>query len=226
MSALADTFLRCLDASAVGTHPYRHWGLSDVLPADVAEAVVALPFEPAKIGDTYGKRDTNNSSRCFFGPESKERFDVCAAMAEAFQDPRVIGRLNGLCDTDLTGTSLRIEYCQDQDGFWLEPHTDIGVKKFTMLIYLSQGEGAETWGTDIFDGDHELVETAPCVFNSGLIFVPATDTWHGFRKRPINGVRRTLIINYVGPEWRARHELCFPDHAVPRVAPIVSASAE
>ena len=24
-------------------------------------------------------------------------------------------------------------------GFWLEPHTDLGVKKFTMLIYLSDG---------------------------------------------------------------------------------------
>lgn len=28
----------------------------------------------------------------------------------------------------------RLEYAIDEDGFWLEPHTDIGIKKFTYLI--------------------------------------------------------------------------------------------
>jgi hypothetical protein len=26
-------------------------------------------------------------------------------------------------------------------------------------------------------------------------------------------VRRSLIVNYVKPEWRSRHELAYPDHA-------------
>lgn len=212
--SIADTFLRCLESSHKGTHPYNHWILTEALPRDTAEAVVQLPFEPAEIGDTYGKRETHNGSRCFFGQESQDQFPVCRSMAEAFQDTRVVTALSRATGSDLTGTSLRIEYCQDMDGFWLEPHTDIGVKKFTMLIYLSQGDGAEQWGTDIFDEDKNLVETAPCVFNSGLIFVPGTNTWHGFRKRTIAGVRRTLIINYVAPEWRSRHELCFPEQAV------------
>ena len=43
--------------------------------------------------------------------------------------------------------------------------------------------------------------------------MPASDTWHGFHKRPIAGVRRSLIVNYVKPEWRSRHELAYPDHA-------------
>jgi hypothetical protein len=47
-----------------------------------------------------------------------------------------------------------------------------------------------------------------------LIFIPAADTWHGFHRRPINGVRRSLIVNYVKPEWRPRNELAFPDRAV------------
>ena len=37
-----------------------------------------------------------------------------------------------------SGTYLRIEFAQDIDGFWLEPHTDLGVKVFTMLLYLSK----------------------------------------------------------------------------------------
>jgi hypothetical protein len=47
-----------------------------------------------------------------------------------------------------------------------------------------------------------------------LIFIPANNTWQGFHKRPIQGIRRSLIVNYVGAEWRARHELAFPDQPV------------
>ena len=72
-----------------------------------------------------------------------------------------------------------------------------------MLIYLSTEPGSEAWGTDILDADLNLVATAPYKRNGGLIFVPGPDTWHGFHKRPINGVRRSLIINYVKPEWRS-----------------------
>ena len=54
----------------------------------------------------------------------------------------------------------------------------------------------------------------PYAFNVGFSFVPGRDTWHGFDKRPIRGVRRSVIINYVKPEWRARHELAYPDQPV------------
>ena len=42
-----------------------------------------------------------------------------------------------------------------------------------------------------------------------MIFVPADDTFHGFERRPIKGVRKSLIINYVTDEWRAREQLAF-----------------
>ena len=50
--------------------------------------------------------------------------------------------------------------------------------------------------------------SAPYAANAGLIFIPGKDTWHGFGKRPINGVRTSLIINVVSPEWRDKWELC------------------
>ncbi len=78
-----------------------------------------------------------------------------------------------------------------------------------MLIYLSEDPGSEAWGTDILDRDLKIVATTPYRRNAGLIFIPR-DTWHGFHKRPIQGVRRSLIVNYVKPEWRSRHELAFP----------------
>ena len=59
-------------------------------------------------------------------------------MAQAFQDKRVTSHIEQVFDTDLAGTYLRMEFAQDIDGFWLEPHSDLGVKVFTMLLYLSK----------------------------------------------------------------------------------------
>ena len=104
---------------------------------------------------------------------------------------------------------MRVEYCQDVDGFWLEPHVDISVKLFTMLVYLTDSPDLYDSGTDIYEGppSHKLVSTAPYEWNAGLIFIPGKDTWHGFSKRPIRGIRKSVIINYVSPDWRAVNEL-------------------
>jgi len=212
--AVARHFIRCLDNSRLNTHPYNHWLLGDAFPEPICQQVVDLPFAPQQAIDTKGKRETNNASRTYFGAENRRQFPVCQHLAQALQSRAVTDRIQALCNTDLTDSFLRIEYCQDTEGFWLEPHTDIGVKRFTMLIYLSRDPGSENWGTDVLDADHNLVHCAPYQYNGGLIFIPADNTWHGFHKRPIQGIRRSLIVNYVGAEWRARHELAFPDQPV------------
>jgi hypothetical protein len=200
---LADTFAR----TDLHSWPYRHWLLHNTLPESVAAQLTALPFPVAAVGDTKGRRETNNASRIFFSPENRARHSIVEAVVAAFQDVDTVRRLERLCATDLAGTALRIEYCQDSEGFWLEPHTDIAVKKLTMLVYLSGHPDAENWGTDIYDAERRLVGRASGAFNNGLIFVPGLDTWHGYERRPMAGLRRSLIINYVGPEWRAREEL-------------------
>ncbi len=45
------------------------------------------------------------------------------------------------------------------------------------------------------------------LYGAGYYYIPGTDTWHGFTKRPIAGVRKSIIINYVSPEWRDTYEL-------------------
>ena len=200
-----------LAAGRQGEVPFRHWSLDTVLPAETCAAVRALPFNIPDMGGIGGRRESINAQRSFFGVEQRGQFAVCDALAHALQAPATIALLQRLCGTALAGASLRIEYCQDTDGFWLEPHTDIGAKLFTMLTYLSDGPEAATWGTDLLDTAGKVVARSPGTFDSGLIFIPAEDTWHGFARRRIDGVRRTLIVNYVRPEWRARHELCFPD---------------
>lgn len=213
-AAIAQTFLTSLRHAGQHEHPYRHWLIDHSLPEEVVDELIALPFKPAHIEDTRGRRETHNDTRIHFGEQYRSRHKVMDAIAHAFQSDEVVDALHAATGAPLSGSSLRIEYCQDTDGFWLEPHTDIGVKKFTMLLYLNREPEGHDWGTDIYADKDTHVGRAPAGFNSGLIFVPSDKTWHGFEKRPFNGVRKSLIINYVTQEWRNRHELCFPEEAV------------
>ena len=174
----------------------------------------ALDFPRPDLGGVSGTREVHNKSRHYFDQENKAKYDSCAAVAAAFQSPDVSGFIAKTFGTRLDGSSLRIEYAQDTDGFWLEPHTDIGVKLFTLLVYLSDEAGHEKLGTDIYASKEEHVGRSPFGPNLAMIFVPADNTWHGFEKRPIAGVRKSLIINYVKPEWRAREQLAFPEDPI------------
>jgi hypothetical protein len=208
------SLLASFAAASAYAAPYRHWLLHDVLPDGVVDEICALPVPAPAIQDTFGRRETHNSSRLFFGADQQWQFPVCARLAKALQDADCTESLRAITGANLAGSFLRIEYCLDTNGFWLEPHTDIGAKFFTMLIYLNDPPGGEEWGTDIYEAPAKRLGPAPGGRNRGLIFVPGQDTWHGFEKRPITGVRRSLIVNYVTPDWRARHELAFPDQPI------------
>lgn len=213
-TAVSENFLNSLHYADQSNNPYPHWLLNHCLPEDVVDELIALPIQPARIDDTKGRRETNNDSRIHFGAEYQRQYKVIESLARVFQSKQIVDELKAATGAPLTGTSLRIEYCQDTEGFWLEPHTDIGVKKFTMLIYLNREPEGADWGTDIYSDKDTRFGRAPSAFNAGLIFVPSDKTWHAFDKRPMKGVRKSLIINYVGQEWRNRQELCFPDDAV------------
>lgn len=201
-------------AAARSDVPFRHWLLRDVLPHGLADELIALPFDAPAIADTQGKRETHNALRRFVTPKERGTDITCEALAASFQNKHTTDLLANTCGRSLSGSYLRIEYCLDTDGFWLEPHTDIAAKLFTMLIYLSTHPAAEQWGTDLLDANRHVVSRASGEFNTGLIFLPAADTWHGFARRPMAGVRRSLIINYVVPGWQSRHELAFPDQPI------------
>ncbi len=194
--------------------PYRHWHLKGVFPAEVYEELKAMPFPVMEIGDVSGTREAHNSDRVYFSGGNLEKFEKVRAAAEAFQDPEIVTLLADVFGANLDDTFVRIEYAQDTDGFWLKPHTDIGVKMFTMLIYMSDDPSHSDLGTDIYADENTHAGRSSFEPNSAMIFVPATNTWHGFERRPIEGVRRSIIVNYVTPEWRAREQLAFPEAPV------------
>ncbi len=194
--------------------PYPHWLLYRCVPDAVADEIAHLPFPAPALGGLSGKRELHNATRKYFDQENRDKYPVVAAFAEAFQSRIVTDTIQQTFDTDLAGSYLRLEYAQDTDGFWLEPHTDLGVKVFTMLLYLSPDPSHADLGTDIYDAQKRHVGRSPFKPNAAMVFVPSDDTYHGFEQRPIKGIRKSVIINYVTNEWRAREQLSFPDQPI------------
>jgi hypothetical protein len=206
---VAESFLACLARARHVTKPFDYWLLDGALPAPDVDAIINLPFAAPSAAGFSGKRETNNSSRMFFNRDNQEKLAVCRRVASAFAEPRVRSAIEAKTHADLSGTKLRIEYCQDAPGFWLEPHTDISVKKFTMLVYLSDDPALRKAGTDIHAGppDFKYVTSAPYGRNLGVIFIPGKNTWHGVGHHPLTALRRSIIINYVTADWRDTFEL-------------------
>ena len=148
-------------ATAVAT-PYDYWLLSDLLPTEMIAAIGALPFAPP-IAGFDGRRETNNASRHYFTPETRRVRPVIGDVIDLFSEPAVIAALSALAGVDLAKGRLRIEYCQDVDGFWLEPHVDIAAKLITLLIYVSDDPRLADAGTDVYDASpsHRPVARAP-----------------------------------------------------------------
>jgi hypothetical protein len=181
--------------------------VANVFPADVLRELTQLPLISALVDGPSGRREYHNEQRIYLDRGNMARLSVMRRIAETMQSPAVASVVHDVFAAPIDNAFLRIEYALDTDGFWLEPHTDIGVKKFTCFVYL---DGASDLGTDIYADSQTLARRVPFIANSALAFVPGDNTWHGFSPRPIAGVRRSLIINYVGAEWRAREQLSFP----------------
>ena len=194
--------------------PYPHWTVSRVFPPALAEALHHLPFPKAALNGISGKRELHNDTRHYFNAETNARFAVCAAVADAFQSSQVVATIERGTGAELARTYVRLEYAQDIDGFWLEPHTDLGVKKFTMLIYLSDGAGQDDLGTDLYADRTSWAKRTPFTDNTALVFIPGAGTWHGLERRPLPGVRKSVIMNYVTDDWRARGQLAYPSTPV------------
>ena len=209
--AFVASLLASMDSARRHEQPYRHWFLEKCVPEDAVDPILALPFPAPNLGGISGKRELHNATRKYFDVVNRGKFPVCEAFCQAFQDERVTSRIAGVFGSKLAGTYLRVEYGQDTDGFWLEPHTDLGVKTFTMLLYMSKDPQHRTLGTDIYNEDKTHLGSSPFAPNAAMVFVPSDSTYHGFEKRRIEGVRKSVIINYVTDEWRAREQLAFPD---------------
>jgi hypothetical protein len=208
-----DAILKSFVAAEKRETPYPNWRVSEVFPEATARALAELPVHAVDLHGVSGRRELHNDQRSYFALDVLDRHPVARQVAEAFQSPRVVEAIMAHTGARLAGTYLRIEYAVDISGFWLEPHTDLGVKTYTMLYQLGT-DGQEDLGTDIYADKETWAERVPFGWNTALVFVPSDRTWHGFETRKIKTPRRSVIINYVTDEWRAREQLAFPNDPV------------
>jgi len=213
-NAVTQTLLSSFAAARGSDKPYRHWFLENCLGPAAVDAAIDLPFAAPALGGVSGRREVHNATRKYFDVDNRAKFKIAGAMSDALQSETVTRAIEKTFGSKLDGTYLRIEYAQDTDGFWLEPHTDLGVKSFTFLLYLSRDPQHADLGTDIYDAEKKHVGRSPFKPGGAMIFVPSNITYHGFEARKIHGVRKSIIINYVTDEWKAREQLAFPDRPI------------
>lgn len=194
--------------------PFPHWILRDVLPAEWTHIIAARQVAPPRLDGVSGKRELHNDQRSYFDARAIAAEETVNAIADAFQAAETARLLSAFFSVDLDGTYLRIEHAVDAEGFWLQPHTDLGVKKITILLYISPAAGGDDLGTDLYDADASWAARGPFAPNLALAFRPGADTYHGFEPRAFEGRRQSLIINYVSEDWRDREQLCFPQTPV------------
>ena len=149
------TIRRSVGASDCRGAPYRHWFLHEIFPKSVYDDLKDMPFPVADLGGVSGTREAHNPDRVYFAGAKLKSFECARAAAEAFQAQDIVALFADEFGAPLANTFLRIEYAQDIDGFWLKPHTDIGVKMFTMLIYMSDDPRHAGLGTDIYCGSRD-----------------------------------------------------------------------
>lgn len=210
---IEDAMLQSFATAERREAPYGNWRLSSVFPEETARALAELPFHVVDLHGVSGRRELHNDQRSYFAGDVLDQHPVAREVADAFQSPRIVQAIMDSTGSELAGTYLRIEYAIDVSGFWLEPHTDLGVKSYTMLYQLGL-PGQEDLGTDIYADRDTWAERVPFGWNTAVVFVPADHTWHGFEARKIHKPRRSVIINYVTDEWRAREQLAFPSKPV------------
>jgi len=210
LEPLFETFQASLKSAQVDEKPYRHWIWREVFPENVVQALSVLPFPKPDLHGLSGKRELHNDSRHYFDADNNRRFEVCDKVARLFQAEETVRLLRDMSGADLSDTNVRIEYTLDADCFWLQPHTDLGVKRITFLFYMPDGPDQEDLGTDIYLDEQTWFGRPRFEWNSALMFVPSDNTYHGFEKREIPRVRRTVIVNYVTQDWRAREQLAYP----------------
>lgn len=213
-TAVAESLMAAFASAECDETPYRHWTVRNVFPAGLSEELRSLPFATPDLHGVSGKRELHNDQRHYFEAHTNRRSPACAAVADAFQSSAVAEAIERATGADLAGSYVRIEYAQDTDGFWLQPHTDLGVKRFTMLIYLADSGAQKELGTDIYADRDTWAKRSAFIDNTALVFVPGENTWHGLERRSIVGVRKSVIMNYVTDAWRERWQLAYPETPV------------
>lgn len=199
---LAQHIQQAIESAEAFSHPFQHWSLHNILPEPLAQQFLATPMpnDPAVCYD--GTRAGNSKitpggkppERLFLSAQTCEAYPYFKSIIDAFLTKTLCQTLHNIGVT-VEKRYLRIEYIVDRNGFFLEPHLDIGEKELTFQIYL--GNAPESCGTDLYDSNLKHVKSLRFKHNHGYCFVPGKNTWHGLERNAITAPRCSMIVNYV-----------------------------
>lgn len=189
--------------AAESDYPFQHWIVEDMLPKALTDQILAVRI-PKTQGFVYDGTRASDSKltpggtppkRMFIGKDTKNEHPFFQDLVDAFLSKEVLELVDTKFHVPTQDLYLRVEYINDFDGFFLEPHKDIIEKQFTLLLFL--GDGPEHMGTDFYDTDLNVVKTVKFGHNRGYVFTPSENSWHGLERKPIPDRRCSLLINYV-----------------------------
>ena len=141
-----------------------------------------------------GQRSSANQFRMFV---TRSHTPEIAGLFENFNTNESRDYFTDLTGVDCSAGLLRIELCQDSPGFWLQNHVDIPEKLITLQIYL--GAGRRGWGTKLLWPTGDI--TVPFEHNTGWLSHQNARVLHGVPEKTVDGVRKSVIINYVSGDW-------------------------
>ena len=213
--AVTQTLLASFASARGGDKPYKHWFLEDSLSPAAVDAVIALPFAAPALDGVSGRREVHNATRKYFDVENRTQFPVVGAMSDALQSEAVTRAVEKTFGTKLNGTYLRDRVRPGHRRLLARAaHRPRRQGRSRCCSTCRRTPAHANLGTDIYDTDKKHVGRSPFKPNGAMIFVPSNITYHGFEPRKIEGVRKSIIVNYVTNEWRAREQLAFPDKPI------------
>ena len=142
-----------------------------------------------------GARTTNNN-RFFVDKDNMSSNFTLERVVDFFLRDETIDMFESECGRRIRGNYLRVEFIEDKEKSWLEPHVDISEKIMSFLVYLNNTDESEDIGTALYDNNKNYVTTVPYIDNTGFYFYPGEDTWHGLESVKIKKRRRAVMVNY------------------------------
>lgn len=182
--------------------PADWFHITKCFPDEFARTLLKLYPEPKSLDSYSGKRDGANEFRTFVTEKTPVAHKIFAPWNTEYAK-QMFTEISGV---DCSRGHLRIELCQDVDGFWLERHIDIPEKLITLQIYL--GDGDINWGTSIyFPRKGNIYRTVPFRHNEGWMTIAGSPLVHGVEQNMVDGLRKSVIINYVVGDWKDTDQL-------------------
>lgn len=184
--------------------PWEYWTIDDVFPNELFEALKTHRVNNADYTNVNGFRDIIKG-RTFLGNEYCEEHLSLKPVAEFLNNHKFFEE-NFNCD--LSNTYCRPELIHDRYPFFHAIHTDTPEKKLTLIVNIDK-EDNKNLATDIYVDKETHFAKTEWKDNSGLLFIPSDEKWHGFAPIEYTGIRTIMIINFVDTNVWQNTSQCF-----------------